>query len=127
MQVVSFDSACYTPRGIVLLESDPRRVVMYGTIAHFRIRPGTRYEFVTIMDSFGNETIAVWMADYYFQMEGDPEEFYLVAIFKDKESYLANADSPEQHERYLKFRSFLVADPEWNDGFIVSGTGPNAT
>ena len=99
---------------------------MYGTIAHFRIRPGTRDEFITTMDSFGGEPIAGWMADYYFQMDKDPEEFYLVAIFKDRESYQSNADSPEQHERYLKFRSFLVADPEWNDGFIVSDTGPNS-
>lgn len=99
---------------------------MYGTIAHFRIRPGTRDEFIRIMDSFGSEAIAGWMVDYYFQMDKDPEEFYLVAIFKDRESYLANADSPEQHERYLKFRSFLVDDPEWNDGSIVSGTGPSA-
>jgi quinol monooxygenase YgiN len=99
---------------------------MYGTIAHFRIRPGTRDEFITIMDSFGSDAIAGWMVDYYFQLDRDPEEFFLVAVFKDRESYLANADSPEQHERYLKFRSFLVADPEWNDGHIVSGTGPNA-
>ena len=99
---------------------------MYGTIAHFRIKPGIKEEFIRTMDSFGDQPIAGWLADYYFQMDRDPEEFYLVAIFKDRQSYLANADSPEQHERYLKFRSFLVADPEWNDGFIVSGTGPNA-
>jgi quinol monooxygenase YgiN len=99
---------------------------MYGTIARFRIKPGMKDEFVKIMDSFGDVNIPGWMADYYFQMNRDSEEFYLVAIFKDRDTYEANADSPEQHERYLKFRSFLVADPEWNDGFIVSATGPNA-
>lgn len=99
---------------------------MYGTIAHFRIHPGTRDEFIRAMDSFGDAIIDGWMADYYFQLDKDPDEFYLVAIFKDKETYQANADAPDQHERYLKFRSFLVDDPEWNDGFIVSATGPNA-
>ncbi|HXF84022.1 MAG TPA: antibiotic biosynthesis monooxygenase [Anaerolineales bacterium] len=98
---------------------------MYGTIAHFRIKPGVRDEFIKTMDSFGDEPISGWMADYYFQTNRDPDEFYLVAIFKDKETYQANADSPEQHERYLTFRSFLVADPEWNDGLIVSATGPD--
>jgi len=96
---------------------------MYGTIAHFRIKPGTRDEFVKTMDGFGGDFIPGWKADYYFQMDKDADEFYLVAIFNDKQSYDANADSPEQHERYVKFRSFLVSDPEWNDGGIVSATG----
>jgi hypothetical protein len=99
---------------------------MYGTIARFRIKPGVKDEFITAMDSFGGVFIPGWVADYYFQMDNDPEEFYLIAIFKDKETYLANADSAEQHKRYLVFRSFLTDDPEWHDGFIASGTGPGA-
>jgi quinol monooxygenase YgiN len=99
---------------------------MYGTIARFRIKPGTRDEFVQVMDGLGDAVIPGWKADYYFQMNKDSDEFYLVAIFGDKAAYDANADSAEQHERYLKFREFLVADPEWHDGHIVSATGPGA-
>jgi Antibiotic biosynthesis monooxygenase len=97
---------------------------MYGTIAKFRIKLGVKDEFIKTMDSFGDTIIPGWVADYYFQMDKDPDEFYLVAIFKDQETYVKNADSAQQHEQYLKFRSFLTADPEWNDGFIVSATGP---
>jgi len=97
---------------------------MYGTIAHFRIKPGLKDEFIRAMDGFGDAVIEGWMADYYFQTERDSDEFYLVAIFQDKETYQANADSADQHERYLVFRSFLMDDPEWHDGFIVSATGP---
>ena len=100
--------------------------MMYGTIAHFRIKPGTRDDFIKTMDSFGADVIPGWKADYYFQMDADSDEFYLAALFEDRGTYQANADSPEQHERYLKFRSFLVADPDWNDGLIVSATGPGA-
>ncbi len=99
---------------------------MYGTIARFRIHPGSRDEFVKTMDGFGDAVIDGWVADYYFQTAADPNEFHLVAIFDDKKTYQANADSAEQHERYLKFRSFLAADPEWHDGFIVSASGPRA-
>ena len=99
---------------------------MYGTIARFHIKPGVRDEFIKAMDNFGNATIAGWVVDYYFQMEANPDEFYLVAIFKNKETYQVNADSPEQHERYLVFRSFLIDDPEWHDGFILSSTGPES-
>jgi heme-degrading monooxygenase HmoA len=96
---------------------------MYGTIARFRLKPGVKDQFVEAMDSMGVAAIPGFMADYYFQMDSDSDEFFLVAIFQDKETYNANADSPEQHERYLKFRSFLVDDPEWHDGLIVSSTG----
>jgi quinol monooxygenase YgiN len=99
---------------------------MYGTIARFRIKPGVKDEFVKAMDSFGEAVIPGWVADYYFQMDNDSDEFYLVAMFKDKETYMANADSSEQHERYLVFRSFLTEDPEWHDGFVVSSTGPGS-
>jgi len=99
---------------------------MYGTIARFHIKPGVKDEFIKAMDSLGEAVIPGWVADYYFQMDNDPDEFYLVAIFKDKETYMANADSAEQHERYLVFRSFLKDDPEWHDGFVVSGTGPGS-
>jgi quinol monooxygenase YgiN len=99
---------------------------MYGTIAHFWIKPGTRDEFIKVMDRFGDAVIRGWRADYYFQMNNNPEEFYLVAIFEDRDTYEANANSPEQYERYLEFRSFLVDDPQWNDGHVVSATGPGA-
>ena len=42
---------------------------MYGTIAHFRIKPGVKDEFIKAMDSFGDAVIAGWVADYYFQMD----------------------------------------------------------
>jgi heme-degrading monooxygenase HmoA len=99
---------------------------MYGTIARFRLKPGVKDEFVETMDSLGDANIPGWVADYYYQMDSDPDEFYLVAIFRNRETYQANADSLDQHERYLIFRSFLIADPEWHDGFIVSATGPKA-
>jgi len=99
---------------------------MYGTIARFRIKPGVKDEFIKAMNGFGEAAIAGWVADYYFQMDRDSDEFYLVAIFKDKETYQANADSAEQHDRYLVFRSFLTDDPEWHDGFILSATGPRS-
>jgi hypothetical protein len=100
---------------------------MYGTIAKFRLKDDVdKEEFKRKMDGFGSAVIPGWVADYIFQMNADSNEYYLVAVFKDRDSYEANADDPLQHERYLIFRSFLVDDPEWNDGLIVSATGPGA-
>lgn len=98
---------------------------MYGTIARFHIRKDVnKEEFKKTMDGFDMSIIPGWVADYIFQTDANSNEFFLVAIFKDKASYQANADDPAQHERYLIFRSFLEDDPEWNDGMIISATGP---
>ena len=100
---------------------------MYGTIARFRVRKDVnKEEFKRKMDEFGSAIIPGWIADYIFQTDASSNEYFLVAIFKDKATYQANADSAEQHERYLIFRSFLEDDPEWNDGTIVSTTGPGS-
>ena len=100
---------------------------MYGTIAKFHVKPDiNKEEFKQKMDSFDSSKINGWVADYIFQTDADSNEFYLVAIFKDKETYQANADDPSQHERFLIFRSYLVADPEWHDGTIISTTGPGS-
>jgi hypothetical protein len=98
---------------------------MYGTVALFRVRKDVdKAEFKRRMDEFDSSVIPGWVADYIFQTDANSNEFFLVAIFKDKESYQANANDPSQHERYLIFRSFLEEDPEWNDGAIISATGP---
>ena len=52
-------------------------------------------------------------------MDGDPGEIFLVAVFASREAYWANAQSPEQNERFHELRALLVADPEWHDGEII--------
>ncbi len=48
-----------------------------------------------------------------------PGEFLAVAMFKDKQSYVANAKDPEQDKWYKQMRLLLQSDPEWNDGKFV--------
>ncbi|HNS00993.1 MAG TPA: hypothetical protein PKM78_01265 [Anaerolineae bacterium] len=91
---------------------------MYGTIARIRIDPAKLEE----LKAFG-ENMKVGpgqVAGYVYQMDADPGELFLVAVFESKEAYWANAQSPEQHERFMRFRALLLEDPEWHDGAIVS-------
>jgi len=67
-----------------------------------------------------------WVADYIYQTDRDPDEFFLVAFFVGKTAYLANANSAGQHERYMQWRALLADDPEWNDGTVVVASGPQA-
>ena len=93
---------------------------MYGTIARFRVLPGKKEEVLRLLGEYDGAGIDGWVGDYALQMDRDPDEFFMVAVFKDKATYTANADSPAQHERYLKWRALLAADPEWNDGAVVT-------
>ena len=91
---------------------------MYGTIARLRVTPGKHDE----LRRFGGEeaeALPALAVQYVLQSDTDPNEMWLVVGFESREAYKANADSPEQHERYLKFRALLDADPEWHDGEII--------
>jgi hypothetical protein len=58
-------------------------------------------------------------ASYLFRPDQNPydrDTVFLVALFDDAASYQANADSPDQNQRYLEMRELLEDDPEWMDG-----------
>jgi hypothetical protein len=44
----------------------------------------------------------------------------MVVRFTDRESYVANADSPGQDDRYHEFRALMESDPVWYDGEWVT-------
>ena len=94
---------------------------MYGTVARIRVKPGADKQLLELTKSESALKIPGFIGQYVYRMNADPNEYYLVVIFEDRESYLANADSPEQDARYREFRSLLEEDPEWHDGEIVFG------
>lgn len=91
---------------------------MYGTIARIKIDPTKIEELKKLGDTMGIPPGQV--ARYVYQMDSDPGEIYLVAVFESKEAYWANAQSPEQHARFMQLRALSLGDPEWHDGAIVS-------
>lgn len=91
---------------------------MYGTIARIKIDPTRIEELKALGDNMGVAPGQV--TRYVYQMDADPGELFLVAVFESKEAYWANAQSPEQSERFMQLRALLLADPEWHDGAIVS-------
>ena len=42
-----------------------------------------------------------------------------MVVFESREAYWANAQSPDQNQRYQEMRALMLADPEWHDGEIV--------
>jgi quinol monooxygenase YgiN len=94
--------------------------IMYGTIARLQVKP-TSLEALMQWGSSRSDTNSIpgYVSQVVYQMDNNPNELYLVVIFEDKESYMANAKNPQQHARYEEMRAMLAADPEWHDGAVV--------
>lgn len=92
---------------------------MYGTVARLKIKPGTFDQFSAVNDEMSEDSSDGAVAVMAFRTNEDPEQLYLVAVFKDEESYYANADRPETNANYEKMAQFFAEDPQWHDGEIV--------
>lgn len=56
------------------------------------------------------------MPGYLFQMDNDPQDWIMVAMFQDKASYVANAEDPDQDRWFKRLMEHLDGEPQWNDG-----------
>jgi quinol monooxygenase YgiN len=94
---------------------------MFGTIARVTVQPGKEQEFLAIGEQWTRERgeLTGQVADYVFKAEARPREYFLVAIFRDRDAYFANARDPETDRWYRRLRATIEADPEWNDGDVV--------
>jgi heme-degrading monooxygenase HmoA len=93
---------------------------MYGTIARLKVKPGMEGQLLEEIRAEAEQAhMPGYIQQFLYRMDSEPDTYYLVVIFADKDSYVANANHPEQHERYLKLVSMLTAEPEWHDGDVV--------
>ncbi len=92
---------------------------MYGTIARMRVKIGMEQEFLRIAQEVESVPVPGIVAVYVYQMDADSREYYMVVMFDSKESYFANANSPEQHGRFMQLMNVLESEPEWHDGTVV--------
>ena len=89
---------------------------MWGTIARMRVRPDVPEEYLQgQLRAFNTDRMSGWVSTTFYRSDDDPQELWLVAMFEDKESYRANAESSAQHSVYLTLRACLEDDPEWHD------------
>jgi heme-degrading monooxygenase HmoA len=92
---------------------------MYGTVAKLRLKPGSWDKAMEAMREYDDLDVPGFMSEVTYRSDEDPDVCYMAVVFDSKEAYRANAESPEQHQRYLKMRELLAEEPEWHDGEIV--------
>ena len=91
---------------------------MYGTVAKMKIKPGMADKLTALMEVQERE-IPGAQEIYIYQMDENPDVFFMAVVFKDKESYFENANSDEQDEDFQDIMQFLEEEPEWHDGEII--------
>jgi antibiotic biosynthesis monooxygenase (ABM) superfamily enzyme len=92
---------------------------MFGTVARMRAKPGTEAQLTELMKEYEALDVPGFVATYLYRLDGEGYDYYMVALFKDRESYFANAESPGQDKRYRRMRELLEADPKWHDGEVI--------
>jgi quinol monooxygenase YgiN len=92
---------------------------MYGTVARLILKPGMQEPFTQLGREIAAQGIPGWLAEYVFQSDSDPNEYFMAAVFESREAYHKNAQSPEQDAIYHRMRAMLAADPEWHDGTVI--------
>jgi quinol monooxygenase YgiN len=95
---------------------------MYGTVARMRVKQGELEILQKTMEEWDQKGGKVdgAVATYVYQTDNDPNELIMTVLFRDKQSYLANADDPSTDEWFQRMRAHLEADPEWNDGEVIT-------
>lgn len=96
---------------------------MYGTVARMKVKPGSEKAFVSLMEEWRSSRKAKVkgaVATYTYRLDKEPSTLVMAVVFKDKKSYVDNAQDPEQDKWYRKMRALLQVDPVWDDGEIVS-------
>jgi len=97
-------------------------MAMYGTVATMHAKPGHEQDIQRLNQEFDADrarAVPGFIASYVFKTDRDSNEFVLVAVFRDRETYRANADDPEQDHWFRQLREHLQADPAWTDGEVV--------
>src|SRR5919197_4920951 len=100
----------------------------YGTVATMRLKPGHEQDLQRSIEEFDRgraRSVPGFVASYVFKTDRNPNELILVAVFRDRQSYRANADDPEQDRWFRQLREHLESDPAWTDGEVIfSSSGP---
>ena len=93
---------------------------MFGTVGRLKVKPGKLDELAAAMAEGQDRQIDGSIAYYVYQVEGKKNELILAVVFRDKESYMKNADDPAQDEAYRKMVDLLEGPPSWEDGEIIA-------
>jgi hypothetical protein len=97
---------------------------MYGTVMRARIKAGQEDSFRRYaQESATPDVSSGWISSEFAMEDKDPRRIVGIIRFKDKESYVKNAQAPQTNDNYNRMLSFLEGPPEWIDVHYVAYQG----
>ena len=92
---------------------------MFGTVARYRVKPGSDQALMDQMKGFEDNPPAGWVYTTVFRSKQDPNEIWMSVVFESEEAYRRNADSPDMDKEYRAMLEHLQSEPEWHDGEVI--------
>src|SRR5437762_12651989 len=94
---------------------------MYGTIMRATIKAGQQDAFRRYaQEQGGPDNASGWVSSEFAIEDKDPSRIVGIIRFKDKESYVKNANAPQTNDSYNEMLKFLEGSPEWIDVTYVA-------
>jgi quinol monooxygenase YgiN len=99
-------------------------VGMYGTIMRAKIKTGQQDAFRRFAQEQGSPADAGgWVSSEFAVEDKDPNRIVGIIRFKDRDSYVKNANAPQTNDNYNQMLKFLEGSPEWIDVHYVAFQG----
>lgn len=89
---------------------------MYGTIMRAKVKAGQEDAFRRFaQEGLTPDAGSGWISSEFAVEDKDPRRLVGIIRFRDKESYVKNANAPKTNENYNQMLKFFEAPPEWID------------
>jgi hypothetical protein len=97
---------------------------MYGTIMRAKIKAGQQDAFRRYaQEQGGPDPASGWISSEFAMEDKDANRIVGIIRFKDKESYVKNANAPRTNDNYNQMLRFFESPPQWIDVNYVSFQG----
>ena len=96
--------------------------MLYGTIFHMKLKPGVEAEAIKCFQDWEKDrqpNADGAIGGFVMRPDNAPNTLIGVAVFRDKESFIANGKTPEQNAWYNRLMECLEEAPVWEDGEYV--------
>ena len=95
---------------------------MYGTVARFRIKPGSEDTLLSLSRELEDDPPAAYVAAYVFRLDSGNDEYITASVWTDRESYRRNSEDERQQRWFARVSELVVGEPQWHDGEVVHKT-----